>query len=211
MDIRPAHVSICIIIVVSFVIGGFAFFHLPDQTVSHWDMRGNPNGTMSKFWGAFLMPIIAVALFIVFLLLPLIDPKRKNIKKFQTFFDRFILLIILFIFYIYTLSLLWNFGIAVNIGKVMIPAFAVLFFYAGVLIEHAEQNWSIGIRTPWTLSSTHVWKKTHILSGKLFKLAAIISLGGLFFASAAFFFVLIPVLLAAGISVIYSYVLFAKK
>ncbi|MBI5733502.1 MAG: SdpI family protein [Candidatus Kerfeldbacteria bacterium] len=41
----------------------------------------------------------------------------------------------------------------------LVPAFTVLFYAAGILIEHADTNWSIGIRTPWTLSNEVVWKK----------------------------------------------------
>ena len=65
--------------------------------------------------------------------------------------------------------------------KFIIPAFAVLLFYIGILIKHAKRNWFIGIRTPWTLSSDKVWDKTHALGGKLFQVSAVITLGGIFF------------------------------
>jgi uncharacterized membrane protein len=93
----------------------------------------------------------------------------------------------------------------------MVPAFSVLFYYAGVLTENAKQNWFIGIRTPWTLSSEAVWNKTHKLGGKLFKLAALIGLLGLLVPDYAIWMVIIPVLLVAAYTMVYSYVEFQKE
>ena len=67
-----------------------------------------------------------------------------------------------------------------------------------------ERNWFIGIRTPWTLSSERVWKKTNWLAGKLFRIAGIIAILGAFFPELAFFFILSPALLIAGSTAVYS-------
>jgi uncharacterized membrane protein len=47
--------------------------------------------------------------------------------------------------------------------------FGIMFISIGFLLEHAEQNGFVGIRTPWTLNSVAVWRKTHESGGKLFK------------------------------------------
>ena len=62
------------------------------------------------------------------------------------------------------------------------PLTGALFIYIGFLVEHAEQNWFVGIRTPWTLSSERVWKKTHALGGTPFKVAGVIAIAGVFLA-----------------------------
>ena len=98
----------------------------------------------------------------------------------------------------------------INIYLFMIPAFAILFYLAGDLIGKSKRNYFIGIRTPWTLSSDEVWDKTHKLGGKLFKTAGVASLAGLLFPKIAFYFVIIPVLLFAIISVAYSYIIWRK-
>ena len=46
----------------------------------------------------------------------------------------------------------------------MAPAIGLLIYYAGVLTENARQNWFMGVRTPWTLSSEKVWNKTNRLA-----------------------------------------------
>jgi uncharacterized membrane protein len=96
-------------------------------------------------------------------------------------------------------------------NRVILPGFAILFFYIGIMTEHAKRNWFIGIRTPWTISNEKVWNKTNKLGGKLFKIAAVISLIGLFFRDYAMWFILIPVLAVAGYTVAYSYFEYQKQ
>jgi len=205
------NLAISCIILLSFAIGVYFYSQMPDSMPSHWNAAGQVDGYMPKFWGLFLMPLISLGLFGLFLLIPRIDPMKANIQKFRKYFDRFILLIMAFFLYIYLLTLLWALGFTFNFIFAMVPAFTILFYYAGVLTENAKQNWFIGIRTPWTLSSEKVWDKTHKLGGKLFKAAAIIGLAGLILPDYAIWFVIIPVLFASGYTMIYSYAEFQKE
>jgi len=178
---------------------------------SHWNAAGQVDGYMPRFWAVFLMPVFSVGLFILFLAIPKIDPKKENIEKFMPYYQKFVAIIIGFMLYIYLLTLLWPLGYTFDIIVMLVPAFSLIFYYAGVLIQNAKQNWFIGIRTPWTLSSEHVWNKTHKLGGKLFKAAAIISLAGLLFRDYAIWIVLIPVIFVTIYTLIYSYTEFQKE
>jgi len=92
----------------------------------------------------------------------------------------------------------------------MIPAMAILFYYAGILIQNAKRNWFIGIRTPWTLSSEGVWEKTHKLGSKLFKIAAVLILLTLF--APDYFLYSVFLLIAFSLYlVLYSYLEFRKE
>lgn len=202
---------IILIILTSFGIGIYFYQQLPSVMASHWDAKGEVNGYMSKFWGTFLMPLISILIFLLFILIPQIDPLKENIKKFKKYFDVFILLIMLFLFVLYLWTILWNVGYELNIIYFILPAIAVIFFYAGILIEHAKRNFFIGIRTPWTLSSDTVWDKTHKLGSKLFKATAIISLLGLIFIDWAFYILIFSSLVASLYTIIYSYFEFKKE
>lgn len=202
---KLANIAILLIIITSFGVGIFLYPKMPDIVASHWNYKGQVDGFISKFWGLFLMPIISLVMFLMFLVIPKIDPLRENIAKFRGYFDRFIVSIILFMFYLYTLTLLWNFGRTFSMVLFLSPAFAVLFYYVGTLLEHTKRNWFIGVRTPWTLSSDAVWDKTHKIGAFLFKACGVISLLGILFPNFAVFFVLIPVLFAALYLVAYSY------
>jgi uncharacterized membrane protein len=207
---RKINILILLIILISFAFAWYLYPLMPERMASHWNVRGEVDGYMPKFWGLFLMPIVALAMFLLFLLIPRIDPLKKNIEKFRKYFDWFALLIILFLLYIYKLSILWNFGWRFDMGQVLAPAFAILFYFSGILISKAKRNWFIGIRTPWTMTNDIVWDKTHKLGAILFKISGAICLFGLLLPAYAFAFVLAPVILFSIYLIIYSYLEYRK-
>jgi len=178
---------------------------------SHWNSAGDADGTMSKFWGLFLMPIVVLGMFLLFMIIPKIDPLKKNIEKFRKHFDWFIYLIMLFMLYIYILTILWNKGYQFNMTTALLPAMAVLFYMIGIVVSRAKRNWFIGIRNPWTLSSDVVWAKTHKLGGILFKIMAVIILIAIPFKQYAIYLILIPVLSIVVITLVYSYLEYQKE
>ncbi len=199
------------IILLSFVTSVYFYDKMPEKMASHWNAQGEVDGYMPKSWALFLMPLISAGLFLLFVAVPKIDPMKENIKKFIKFYDVFILLFIGFLFYIQSLTILWGAGTRFDIIQALSPAFALLFYYCGILTENAKQNWFIGIRTPWTMSSEIVWNKTHRLGGKLFKISGIIAVFGVLLPGYAIFFILVPVILFAAYTVIYSYLEYQRE
>lgn len=200
-----------IIILLSFIIGIYFYPQMPEKVASHWNEQGQVDGYMTKFWGLFLMPFISSGLFLFFILIPKIDPLKANIEKFRKYYDTFIMSIILFLFYLYLLTILWNTGTRFDMVRLLTPALGILFYYCGILIQNTKRNWFIGIRTPWTLSSERVWEKTHDIGGKLFKVAGIIAFFGVLFRNYSLFFVLVPIILVTIYTVVYSYLEYQKE
>ena len=205
MKTKTIQILILSLILASFLLGAYFYAIMPEQVASHWDASGSVNGYMPKLFGLFLMPVISTIIFLAFLVIPRIDPLNENIAKFRSYFDLFILLLFGFLFYLYLLTIAWNLGYRFNIIQLIAPAIGLLIYYAGVLTENAKQNWFIGVRTPWTLSSERVWSKTNRLAGKLFKAAGVLAALGAAFPERAIFFILVPVILAAIYPLIYSY------
>jgi uncharacterized membrane protein len=117
-----------------------------------------------------------------------------------------------FMVYMHTLTMLWNLGYnQFNMGTAMLPAMGLIFVFAGIMMRKAKRNFFIGIRTPWTLSSDHVWDETHRLGSTLFIAAGILALLGAFFPDYAFWFILIPVLGSTLFLLVYSYVLYQRE
>ncbi len=183
---------------------------MPEKMALHWNTKGEVKGYLSKFWGLFLMPLISIGLFLLYLIIPKIDPLKKNIEKFRKYFDRFIILLFLFLFYLYLLMIFWNLGLRFDIGKAIIPALAILFYYCGVLSEKAKRNWFIGIKTPWTLTSDEVWNKTHQLGSRLFKIIGLIMLLGFILKEYVFWFILVPIIIVVIYLITYSYFEYQK-
>ena len=199
------------IVLLSVFIGIYFYPQMPERMASHWNAQGQVDGYMPKFWGLFLMPFLSAILWILFIIIPFIDPLKANIEKFRKYYDGFVLLFLIFMLYLYLLTILWNFGFSFNMPQALAPAFGTLFYYVGILTEHAKRNWFIGIKTPWTLSNEKVWEKTHKLGGKLFKLCGVLAVLGALFQDYAIFFVLAPVLSISAYLFIYSYLEYQKQ
>jgi uncharacterized membrane protein len=208
---KTIHIGIIAIILLSFATAAYFYNKMPERMISHWDALGNPNGYMSKCWALYLMPIITILMYLMLIFIPKIDPLKKNVDKFRGYFDWFILMLVVFFVYIYFLTIAANLGHVFNMTSAMLPAVGLLFVFVGQMLLHAERNWFIGIRTPWTLSSDKVWKKTNTLGGKLFKFAGAIVILSVFAGRFAFLIMLTSVLLAAFVPLIYSYFEYKKE
>jgi uncharacterized membrane protein len=202
---RNAEITALIIIIFSFVLAVCFYPAFPEKIASHWNASGEVDGYMPKFWGLFLMPFISVIILLVFIWIPKVEPLKENLEKFRDYYDKFVVLMILFLFYLYILTIFWNLGSRFSMPRFLSPAFAVLFFYCGILLENAKRNWFVGIRTPWTMTSDIVWEKTHKLGGKLFKLASLLAFYGLFVPGIAFFLVIVPAVLSIIFLFFYSF------
>jgi uncharacterized membrane protein len=204
-------VAIAVIILISLALGLFFYEQLPDRMASHWNASGQVDGYSGKGIGVFLIPGVLVFLALLWFVIPKIDPKRKNIEAFRGYYDSFFVVLALFFLLVYAQILLWNLGTEISPNFVMPIGLGILFFYIGVLVENAKQNWFVGIRTPWTLSSEKVWDKTHKLGGKLYKIAGLVSLVGILFMEQAIWFIIVPVILFSGYLFLYSYLEYKKE
>jgi uncharacterized membrane protein len=211
MKMRKSEIIILGIILLSLIISIYFYPQMPEKIASHWNAQGQVDGYMSKFWGLFLMPFILIGLALLFVAIPRIDPLKVNIEKFRKFYDIFIILFFVFLLSTHLQIILWNIGIEISPNVIFPIGLGLLFFYIGILCENAKRNWFIGIRTPWTLSNEVVWDKTHKIGGKLFKIAGVIALLGVFFQNYAFFFVIIPVISFSAYTIIYSYVQYQRE
>src|SRR5512143_92444 len=99
MSTRSTVVLTLIMIVAATALSLAVYARLPEQVASHWGLNDEVNGTTTRFWGAFLMPIISLGMLALFLILPAIDPMRANIARFRGVFNVFIAFIVAFLLY----------------------------------------------------------------------------------------------------------------
>ena len=212
MSTHTTIILVTILILASILGGGLLWNRLPEPMASHWNVNDQVDDYMSKFWGVFLMPAMSLGMFLLFLLLPQIDPLKANIAQFRTTFNLFILLIFLFFEYMWVLTILWNLGsTGFKMSMAMLPALGLLFMFVGYLLRKAKRNWFIGIRTPWTLSNDRVWDQTHRVGSILFFISGVLTLTGSLFSDSAFWFIFVPVLGSTLFLVVYSYVLYRRE
>jgi len=210
MKFNRFYFVIFLLILITFFTSFLLYNKMPSYMASHWNEKGEVNGYSSKLFGLFFMPSMLLGLFILFLLIPKIDPLKKNIEEFRKYYDIFILLFIIFMVVIHLQIILWNLGFKLNPNFLIPISIGILFFYTGLILEKSKRNWFIGIRTPWTLSSDIVWNKTHKFGGALFKISGLFALVGIFFKNLSYLFVIIPVTISSLIVTVYSYFEFRK-
>jgi uncharacterized membrane protein len=205
-------------VLITLVLAGLAFLagaalypQMGAVMATHWGPAGNADGYGSRFEGLFLLPIIALGSILLMLGIPLIDPLKNNIEKFRREYNLFVVFMSVFFYYLYALTILYNFGLTFSMTTFLIPAFALLLFFSGRLLKRARRNYLIGIRTPWTLSSDVVWERTHRFGGTAFQVAGVLSLIGMLFPSVAILFLMVPLLTSAFLMIVYSYLVFRQE
>jgi uncharacterized membrane protein len=149
--------------------------HLPAQISIHWNYKGEPNRFVDKSYGAFLIPLIMVVLYIFRIILPKIDPKKNNYPRFEGTYYWIMNGILLFFFLFQVMKIIGDLGI-INFKYVIPELIGLLFIFIGNLSPKFKPNYFIGIRTPWTLANEDVWKKTHRFGGKVFVIVGILQL-----------------------------------
>ena len=204
-------IAVVLVLVLTAAVTLTAYPVMPDAVASHWNAASDMNGTLPKFWGLILIPLLMGIFCALLAILPAIDPLRDNYRKFQDYYDGFILVFVMFFFLIQMEIILWELGVRISPNLIMPVMMGILFIYTGFLLEHAEPNWFVGIRTPWTMSSVSVWKKTHAVGAKLFKLAGVVSMIGILAGTWAWLFILVPAMAVAIATVVYSYDAFRKE
>ena len=212
MSTKTTFLIVIMLLTAITLVGLLLWNQLPDQMASHWGADDQANGTSSKFWGVFLVPIMGTFMAALFLAIPSIDPLKANIAQFRESFNVFTILMVIFMAYVQGLTLAWNLGFTnFRMSAALLPAMGLLFFFVGDMVRKAKRNFFIGIRTPWTLSSDSVWDETHRIGGQLFKVSGILALVGALFPAYALWFMLIPLLGSTIFTVAYSYVLFQRE
>jgi uncharacterized membrane protein len=159
------------LILIATVAGAYFYFNLPAQVAIHWNFAGQPDAYGSGQVQAVVFPLIIVGMYLLFLLLPHLDPKKERYEQFRRTYYIFKNLILAMMAIIFFTAGLSNLGYNLPIGVIVPALIGLLFIIIGNYLGKIKMNWFVGIRTPWTLSSEEVWNKTHRFGGKMFILA----------------------------------------
>jgi len=198
-------------IVISVLLSIVFYQYLPDQIASHWNIQGVVDGYSNRLNTVLMFPTLQVILFALLVLIPNIDPKKKNIEKFERYFFLFIDAILIFIVLLQLQVFLWNTGIEIQMGTITPILMGSLFILIAQLLKKSKQNYTIGIRTPWTLSSEKVWDKTHKLGAKLFTISGGITILSALFPLYSFYVLIGSILLSTIYLFVYSYLEYRKE
>ena len=141
------------------------FQKLPDRMIVHWDMSGNPNGSMPRWLGASFGPLLIVAFWALLRAAPALDPRRENYEKFAAAYDITVAALLAMLFASHLMALALALGYPLPVSRIIPVMVGALFVVIGNVVPLARSNFLFGVRTPWTLSNERVWARTHRLAG----------------------------------------------
>lgn len=97
----------------------------------------------------------------------------------------------------------------VSISTILV---GLIFIIIGNYLPKCKQNYTIGIKCPWTLNDTENWDKTHRFSAYVFMLCGVITILSMFLKNHLGFYVMFAsMMFAASVPFVYSYLLYRKK
>lgn len=196
----------CIVTALPILVGLLLWNRLPDEIATHFGSGNVANGWSSKPFTVFGIPGIMVAVELVLFFVTAYDPKRRNI-------DEKLMRLLLWI--IPVISLITNLSIyaialgkKVDIGMVTNVCVGVVFIIMGNYMHRVKQNYTVGIKLPWTLNSEENWNRTHRMSSWLFVLCGILFIiNGVVLQTEWMIGAAIFMVIAPGI---YSFILYKK-
>jgi len=140
---------------------------LPELVPVHFNLKGEADGWAGKSTLIWITLFATLGLYFLMLVIPRIDPKRKldymgdKYDQLRTLLVFFMSALVMFIIYhAQNQGTPANFNFLILLIGAMIAAFGNYF-------QAIKPNYFVGIRTPWTLESETVWRKTHRLGGRI--------------------------------------------
>ena len=201
-----------LLIILSAAASVFFYNNLPERVATHWNFAGEIDGYGSGKAQAIAMPIMVIGMYLLFLLMPYLDPKKERYEQFSKVYHIFKTMILTLLVIVYFVVGLNGLGYNLPVGVIIPGLIGLLFIIIGNYMGKLKLNWFVGIRTPWTMSSEEVWNKTHRFGGKMFILAGLLLIAEIFLPVSwklPIFIIMMVILLVGTIG--YSYLIYLKE
>ena len=148
-----------------FIYLAYIWNRLSEKVPMHWNASGEIDDYGNKKELFFMLLLVIGLPYLIFMVIPRIDPKQKlqNMgNKLNSL--RFILSIFMSALAIF---ILYSVQHETSSPELIFTLVGLMFAFLGNYFKTIKPNYFIGIRTPWTLENEEVWKKTHLLGGKM--------------------------------------------
>ncbi len=148
-----------------FVYLAYIWNELPKEVPMHWNALGEIDRWGDKIELFMMLFMLTGISYFVFLIIPYIDPKQK-LQNMGNKLNNLRLILGLFMSAL-AIYILYSVQQKTSNPVLIFPLIGLLFAFLGNYFKTIKPNYFIGIRTPWTLENEDIWKKTHLLGGKL--------------------------------------------
>ena len=187
------------------VIGFILWNKLPDQVATHFGSNGEPDGWSSKAVAVVGLPALLTAVHLACFFITFADPKKQRIDP--KLFKLILWLCPMISWFGCGSTYAYALNMELNTTNIAMVFLGVLFIVIGNYLPKARQNYTVGIKLPWTLDDEENWNRTHRLAGKLWMvcgfLFVIVSFFGLGTSWIAMLLAAIMILVPTGYSFLY--------
>lgn len=199
-------IFIALLCLLPLIYGFFMYDKLPEMLPTHWNFKGEIDGYTSKFSAIVYLPLILFAATLFSGFVTKEDPKNAENKP--KIIRLSLIMLPIFSNILVISSMYIALGNKLNITMLIKLFIALVFIILGNYMPKLKRNYTIGIKTPWTLHDDEIWQKTHRLGGKIMILQGLLILVTLLLNNSYLFFAIICFSL---IPLIYSYLLYLYK
>jgi uncharacterized membrane protein len=200
-------IAATLVMLVPMIVGLLLWNQLPEQVAIHWNAAGEVDGWGSRAMVVFGLPLFVLAIHWVCVLITCSDPKHKDVHGKVVHLVLWICPIVSLVCHTFVYA--WALGYNLSIEIIMPLLCGVLFMIIGNLMPKCKQNYTIGIKLPWTLNDEENWNKTHRFAGKLWVAGGVLIAATSILGNVLIF--LGVTLIMAVVPTIYSYLLYRKK
>lgn len=195
-----------IVCLLPIVYGLLIWEKLPAEVPTHWNAAGEIDGYSSKAFAVFGLPLIMAGVNLICQIAMRIDPKQQNYgEKVKAVVSWMIPVMNLVIS---PMTLLAAQGVEVDMVLIASLMCGILFLIIGNYLPKCKQNYTMGIKVPWTLNSEENWNKTHRLAGFIWIIGSVIII---LITLLGYPLLMLPVVLVmVFVPIIYSYILYRK-
>lgn len=207
---RKTLILTSIIILIPMLIGILLWDKLPATMATHFGFDNEANGFSSKIVGVVVLPLILLGVHIFSALMISSDPRKQNIS------DKMYTLVLWIVPFVSVfasgLVYSYNLGMKFNVSLFGSLFLGLIFIIIGNYLPKMRQNYTLGIKLPWTLANEENWNKTHRLAGIMYIILGILLIISIFIGKGNYLGpMLIVVIIAALIPGIYSFILHTRK
>lgn len=193
-----------LVTLIPIIVGLLLWNQLPDVIPTHFGMDGTPNGWSSKAFTVFGIPLLMLFFHLLCVGITSQDPKYDNMNEKLYALVLWICPVVslLVVVTCYGGALGWG----LNISKYAIAGTGIVLVIIGNYLPKCKQNYTMGIKLPWTLDDEENWNKTHRLAGFLWVVGGLLITLNAFVGNEWVFVLLIIVMTI--VPMVYSYLYF---
>lgn len=153
------------------LIGVLLWNRLPDTLATHFGVDSQANGWSSKPLAVFGLPLLMLGIQLLMAAVVCLDPKRRNIS--EKMFRVSLWIIPVTSLLCCTLTYAYALDAALQINRIVCAFLGVVFVVLGNYLPKCRQNYTVGIKLPWTLADEDNWYHTHRFGGVVWVLGGV--------------------------------------